>query len=328
VVLESIIGEKRIRRQPYLIGLISFVLALVSIFIADQLFPAHGSVLSVAFITIALVSMIHNILNSEEADELLERKSAATFFARHFNVIMLYVWVFIGIIFAFTVFYTLAPAQDRSIFFSDQISAFCQISGGDSCKNGVPSSISGKVTGAAFNSCQNSYTKDVVSCTSYILENNAKVLGFILFLSFFYGAGAIFIIAWNASILGVFFGEMFLLGNHVRSFGFLQGMLIGHGPPELFSYIFGALAGAILSAAISKGDFFRHEGTIILKDVIFLIILAFFSVIYGAATEALGLMGWADAYYIAGFAYVLVVLVAVFVYHVNSRNGTSSKFSY
>lgn len=327
MVLESIIGERNIRKNPFLICLITFVLTVISIFFADRLFPVHGSVLSVAFVTIALVPIIHNILSSEESDELLERKSAATFFARHFNVLLLYIWIFVGVILAFALVYTVSSTEDRAVFFSDQISAFCQISGGNSCQNGIPSSISGKATGSALNACQNIATKDVVSCTTYILQNNAWVLIFILTLSFLYGAGAIFIIAWNASILGVFFGEMFLLGQHLRSFGFLQGMLIGHGPPELFSYVFGALAGAILSAAISKGDFFRHEGTIIIKDVLFLLVLAFFSVLYGAATEAIGLMGWVDLYYIAGFMYVLVVLIVVFVYGIQARNG-AAKFSY
>ncbi len=327
MVLESIIGEKRIRQNPVLILFITFFLTLASIYFADLLFPEHGSILSVAFVTIALVPIIHNILASEESEELLERKSSATFFARHFNVIMLYVWVFIGIILAFSVAYVVAPIDAKPVFFDEQITAFCSISGSASCNEGKPLSIAGRATASAMSVCQNPSSKNVFACTSFIYENNAGVLAFILALSVIYGAGAIFIIAWNASILGVFFGEMIMAGEHLRGFGFLQGMLIGHGPPELLAYVFAALAGAIISAAISKGDFLRHEGEIIIKDVLFLVGLAVFSVVYGAFVEAVGLMGWSDVYYIAGFVYILLVLAAVFFYGKKSKNY-SAKFSY
>lgn len=327
MVLESLIGEKNIRQNPFLIFFITFALTLASIFFADILFPRHGSVLSVAFITIALVPIIHNILASEESEEILERKSAATFFARHFNVILLYVWVFVGIILAFSLAYVVSPVEQKPVWFDEQINAFCSISGSASCVDGNPLSISGRASASALGACQDPSTKNIFSCTLFIFENNAGVLFFILLLSVIYGAGAIFIIAWNASILGIFFGEMFMAGQHLRGFGFLQGMLIGHGPPELLAYVFGALAGAIISSTISKGDFLRHEGEIIIKDVLFLVGLAFFSVLYGALVEAIGLMGWSEIYYLAGFVYVLLVLLAVFFYGKKSKNY-SSKLSY
>jgi uncharacterized membrane protein SpoIIM required for sporulation len=331
MVLESVIGEKRIRQKPFLMALIAFAVSVASIYFADQLFPQHGSVLSVAFITIAIVPIMHNILSSEEAEELLERRSSATFFARHFNLIMLYVWVFVAIVVAFAFAYSFSPVEERRVWFAEQTNAFCNISSSDSCVNGSPvsingNSISGKATGAAFDACQNTNNSTLLSCATYIFNNNFGVLIFILILSILYGAGSIFIIAWNASIIGVFFGEMFLVGQHIKGFGFLQGMLIGHGPPELLSYVFAALAGAILSAAISKGDFFRNEGGIIFKDILFLVALAVFSVFYGAAVEGIGMMGLSDLYYILGFVYVMVIIVAVFIY--GKREHTSSKFSY
>lgn len=314
MVLESIIGEKRIRKNPVIIFFITFAISLASIIIADLIFPKHGSVLSIAFITIGLVPVVFNILSSEQSEEVIERKSAVTFFARHFNLLMLYVWIFIGIIFAFAIAYSFSPQEERSLWFEEQTKAFCGISGSDACTDGVPNSISGRATAGAFSACQDPKTSSVTDCTVFILQNNAGVLIFILILSIFYGVGAIFIIAWNASILGVFFGEMFLVGEHIKGFGFLQGMLIGHGPPELLAYVFGAIAGAILSASIAKGDFFRHGALDLAKDIIFLILLAFFSVVYGALVEAVGIMGLSELYYVLGFIYVLLIILAVFFY--------------
>jgi len=314
MVLESLIGEKNIRKNPLLMLVITFVISIGSILIAQLVFPAHASVLSVAFITIGLVPLVHNILAKEEYQEALQRKSSTTFFARHFNLIMIYIWIFVGIILAFSLMYIAMPTDMKQTSFDEQMNAFCQISGSDSCSGGIANSISGKATSMAFNECKNPSTKNVVSCSFFIFENNFKVLVAVLLFSLLYGAGAIFIIAWNASIIGMFFGEMILVGAHGKWFGLLQGMLIGHGPPELLSYVFGALAGAILSAMVSKGQFLRHEFSTILKDVAFLTFLAVFSIIYAAVVEGVGILGFGDIYYLLGFIYVLAIILMVFFY--------------
>jgi hypothetical protein len=136
--------------------------------------------------------------------------------------------------------------------------------------------------------------------------------------------GAIFIIAWNASILGVFFGETIIMGDVTRWLSMLQSMLIGHGPPELMGYVFGALAGGVLSAMVAKREFFTHKAKILIRDVLFLSILAIFSVGYGAVIEAIGIMGFSELYFLLGFCYLLLVVLALFFYG-KSRNYT--KFS-
>jgi len=311
VVLESLIGEKNIRRHPVFVFFLTLLICAGGIFFADLLFPAHASILSVAFITIGLVPLVYNILSDEEAEEVVQRKHFGTFFARHFNLIMIYVWIFVGIIVAFAFYYVWLSGSGQSNLFEEQIKSFCAISG--ECKNGVPFSVSGMASAFGFESCL-STNSTVSSCTWFIFQNNAGVLLFTILLSLMYGVGAIFIIAWNASILGVFFGETFLAGSHMKWLGMFQSMLIGHGPPELLGYVFGALAGAILSAMVAKGEFFTHNSSVIIKDVLFLSALALFSVAYGAVTEAVGILKMTELYFAMGFLYLLVIIVAVFVY--------------
>jgi len=324
VVLESIIGEKNIRTHPIFIFFLTLLICAGSIFFADLLFPQHASVLSVAFITIGLVPLIFNVLSDEEAQEAVCRRSSCTFFARHFNIILIYVWIFVGIIVAFAFYYSIVPSEVREVIFEEQISAFCAISGSDSCLSGVPFSISGRATSFGFDACL-STKSNIPSCTLFIFENNAGVLLFTIVLSMLYGVGAIFIIAWNASILGVFFGETFLAGNISKMMGMFQGMLIGHGPPELLGYVFGALAGAILSALVARGKMFTHEAPLIIRDVFFLSGLAFFSVAYAAITEAVGILGLGELYFLMGFLYVLFIILAVFLYG-NARSGPQLAF--
>ncbi|MDD3084225.1 MAG: stage II sporulation protein M [Candidatus ainarchaeum sp.] len=314
MVLESLIGEKNIRKKPFLVLLITFIISIGSIIFAHAIFPSHASVLSVAFITIGLVPIIHNILTHEDFNEVLQRKNASTFFARHFNVIQMYVWVFVGVILAFSFLYIVFPIEMKQTVFQEQINSFCLISGDESCVTGIPKSISGMFSTTAFNSCQNPSTSNLFSCSLFIFENNGTVLLFTIILSLLYGAGAIFIIAWNASILGIFFGEIILSTQYLRGFGLLQGLLIGHGPPELLGYIFGALAGAILSAMISRNQFLRHEFLTIIKDFFLLVFLAVFSIIYGAIVEAMGITGMIELYFLFGFIYVFLILIIIFIY--------------
>lgn len=314
MVLESIIGEKNIRAHPVFVFFLSMLICAGSLFFAEILFPLHASVLSIAFITIGLVPLVYNILADEEAEEsLCKNSSCATFFARHFNLIMIYVWIFLGIIVAFAFYYSILPPFERSSLFEEQISSFCAISGSGSCQNGVPFSISGRASAFGLNACM-SNNSTVESCTLFIFENNIGVLIFTIVLSLLYGVGAIFILAWNASILGVFFGETLLVGDFTKFLGMFQSLVMGHGAPELFGYVFGALAGAILSAMVAKKEFFTHRASIIIKDILFLSFLAFFSIAYGAVTEAVGIMRYSELYFIMGFLYLLLIVLAVFFY--------------
>ncbi|MDD4251401.1 MAG: hypothetical protein PHX27_04385, partial [Candidatus ainarchaeum sp.] len=85
-------------------------------------------------------------------------------------------------------------------------------------------------------------------------------------------------------------------------------------PPELMGYIFGALAGAILSAMISRKQFFRNDFSKTIKDFILLVILAIFSVVYGAILEAMGIVGLTELYFIFGFIYVLTLMLIIIIH--------------
>ncbi|MFA5357338.1 MAG: stage II sporulation protein M [archaeon] len=333
MVLESILGERIVRKHPLFIFLMAVAISIGAMICANAFFPDYASVLSIAFITIGFAPLIHRILIHEEAEEVTEKKSCATFFARHFNIIMIYVWLFIGVIFVFAAVYLVLPPELSQTMFSEQTKTFCVISG--KCEGTTPFSIVGKIadqqgsiggvtgkaTAFAMDECKNPETSNLFGCAGFIFENNAGVLVFTLVLSLFYGAGAIFLIAWNASVLGIFFGEMIASGQIFQGFGMLESMLIGHGPPELLGYVAGALAGAILSAMVAKGKILTHEFGVIFKDFVFLAGLAFFSIFYGAIMEASIMTGSSPLlYYGMGFVYLLALIVIVVVY---GRKGSS-----
>ena len=108
-----------------------------------------------------------------------------------------------------------------------------------------------------------------------ILANNIKILLFCMAFSFFYGAGAIFILTWNASVMATAIGS-FIRNNlfyakgvfdyfQVTVFGMLQYLL--HGIPEIIAYFIGALASGMVSFALMKHEYMHEKFQNVVKDV-------------------------------------------------------------
>ena len=123
---------------------------------------------------------------------------------------------------------------------------------------------------------------------SRIFFNNLKVLAFSILFSLVYGAGAIFILAWNSTVIGAAIGNfirsnvssytsslgLLQAGNyfHVVSIGLLKYSI--HGIPEIAAYFYGGLAGGILSVAIIRKHFKTNKFPAIMVDFSELILIA------------------------------------------------------
>ena len=132
----------------------------------------------------------------------------------------------------------------------------------------------------------------------FILGNNLKVLFFAIFFSFFYGAGAIFILTWNASVVGAAAGtfirdllhDKLLAAGAIGAASYFTAVGTGlaryliHGIPEMAAYFIGGISGGLVSVAMVhySTPHFRR----VMKDsfavlgvaVIFLIVAAFIEV--------------------------------------------------
>ena len=131
---------------------------------------------------------------------------------------------------------------------------------------------------------------------SDILANNLKVLIFCVLFSFLYGVGALFILTWNASVIGVAIGDtirsgIYQLGQELNfnagvqylsviSYGLLRYSI--HGIPEILSYFVAGLAGGIISVAAIRHDFGTKRFEKIVLDSSVLIILSL-ALVVGAA---------------------------------------------
>jgi uncharacterized membrane protein SpoIIM required for sporulation len=109
-----------------------------------------------------------------------------------------------------------------------------------------------------------------------------------LLFAFFYGVGAIFILTWNASVIGAAIGNFVnsnIGGSYFTSIsmGLLRYSI--HGLPEMLAYFMAGLAGSIISIAIIRHDFGSGKFKHILIDSLDMIFLSVFVLFIAALLE-------------------------------------------
>ena len=172
-------------------------------------------------------------------------------------------YLFLGILISYLFWSTLLPEALSSAIFKSQLETIETIN----------PSVTGKVT----------YTNNPL-CD--ILYNNFKVLIFCILFSFLYGSGAIFILTWNASVVGVAIGTILrrtimqpTFSGKPTLYGYMSTFSISlsfavHGIPEIAAYFIGALGGGIISVATVNHKVNSSQFRKIIIDSVDLILLS------------------------------------------------------
>ena len=117
----------------------------------------------------------------------------------------------------------------------------------------------------------------------YFFTNNIYVLIFTLVFSLIFGAGVIFVLAWNASVIAAAVG-IFSKSSIVQlPFGLARYMI--HGIPEIASYFIVAMAGGLVSIAVIKHEAGTEKFWEVLQDSLYLIIIAIVVLFLAALME-------------------------------------------
>ncbi|MCD6434203.1 MAG: stage II sporulation protein M [Candidatus Diapherotrites archaeon] len=315
MVLESIVRVKFLQRHPSTMFFVAFLVSTASMWLSYFTFPEESSMLSLAFVTIALVPIMHKLFVEIEREEIVSLEPIG-FFQRHFYVILIYAFFFLGIIASYAFWFSFMPDEMNAKLFAAQNSELSKIG---ELKENI--TTTGRIVTTAE------------SCTTFkcifklIFYNNLSVLFWAFLFSFIYGAGAIFLIGWNASILGTFIGqELSALGIVAKKAPHLVGKVIAtplgflpHGIPEAIGYFVGAIAGAIISVAIAQNKYGTYEFEVITRDALVLLFFAVLSLFIGAVIEAYLLIGQEFKATIISVAYIFLLAGLVIVFRRKTR---------
>ncbi|MBR9706835.1 MAG: stage II sporulation protein M [Candidatus Diapherotrites archaeon] len=285
MVLESILQPDDVDNRPELVVIMALVATSIALLLTGIAFSSESSMLWIAFVTIALMPFMVAFFKKEEFEAVSYDKET-TFMERNSDVLKLYYLFFFGIIFATALWYAMLPQDTITDLFGEQLKTVKSV-------QDLSNSMTGQFLGLG-----NVFDKNTV----LIFENNLWVLILILITSFIYGAGALFIITWNASVIGVFIGDTIRQLYTVVYSGAEYGGLLAfghgfyaslgflpHGILELAAYSLAAVAGSILSAAIVRKKHLKNEFKIVTKDALVLIAIAILLVALGAFVEALAI---------------------------------------
>jgi uncharacterized membrane protein SpoIIM required for sporulation len=211
---------------------------------------------------------MYYLIKLEEGKDV-EISASGKLMKEHSKAVFAFMWLFFGIVVAFSFWYLVLPSYSPQNF-NAQIEVFCSINSPNNynhclTEHGIAASV---LTGNVASS------KLVMN----IFANNVYVLIFIIIFSLAFGAGAIFVLAWNASVIaaavGIFFKNNFLGIFSGLRFPLSLFRYMIHGLPEIAAYFIGALAGGIISVAVIRRDLRGERMWKILQDALLLIILA------------------------------------------------------
>lgn len=270
MVLELLIDPKRMVGHPLKIFFVGFVYSLVAVLFSFWIFEGFVSVIMIALLTMAVMPFFHKLIIMEEKKDV-KVKGEFRLLKEHSKTIFSLLWLFVGFLAAFFLLSLFLPPGVFEKVFSTQIDTILVV------KNGA--------TGSFF---------DGFGTVSSIFFNNLQVLFFCVIFSLFYGAGAIFILAWNASVMATAIGSYVREGLagasdhvfnyiHLTSAGLLKYLF--HGLPEISAYFIGALAGGIMAFAFVNHDLKGKQFKKIIKDVLNLVLVAIVILFVSALLE-------------------------------------------
>jgi len=277
-MLESLINPKRIEKgewKMFFIGLLYASLSLLLVhwfFSGDVVLSKFSGMIVVTFCVMFSLPFIYFIIKTEEKqDEQVE--GFKNIWSVHKDAIYAFMWLFLGFIVAFSIW---GIILQNPILFNAQLETYCSINSPGNIEDCVSQNIFGNSilpTGSA--------TKGIRFLS--ILENNIYVMIFTLIFSLIFGAGAIFVLAWNASVIASAVGVFTKYKVMEVPLGIARYMI--HGFPEIAAYFITALAGGILGIGLLRHGFKDKRFFRVLENVILLLFIAIVVLIIAAVIE-------------------------------------------
>lgn len=276
MVLEMLVNPRKAERKPWELFFVGLVYSSVALFLSLYIFKQYVGIVMVFLTTIACTYLVQGTLRREEKRDVASYHELDLLKA-HGPALSYFMFLFLGFVVSFSLWYVVMPQAFSSQVFSIQEETI-------RCINSV--GVEGCLS-------------DPVDSFLAILLNNVKVLLFVLIFAFFYGAGSVFILAWNATVvaaaIGIFVRNS--LSNAAATLGLASisdyfssyslGLLryLTHGSLEILAYFIAALAGGIISIAVARHSFNSPDFRKVIWDSVDLIALSVGTLFLAAIVE-------------------------------------------
>lgn len=279
MVLEDLLTPEGAERKPWHMLPLGALYASIAVFLALWIFREQASLIVVFLTVMACIPLMYKIIVLEESKEAKIEKETSIL-KEHRRALLSFMYLFFGFVIAFSIWFIALPAGFVQDLFATQIFTI--------------SSINNQVTGGLLTG-----NAAGIGFLGSIIANNLKVLFFCVFFSFFYGAGAIFILTWNASVISSAIGS-FVRSNvekiaaagglmkiatysHIYAIGITRYMT--HGIFEILAYFIGGLAGGLISVAIIRHKMGEKMFNKVMLDALDLILLAVLCTLFAGVVE-------------------------------------------
>ena len=236
-MLEILVSPWQAENKPLSMFLFGFLFTVIAFAVTVQFINLkYAGLVSVFFVVLILTPLMFQIFQRDEDSVLHTNK----FFPKHHQELLLaFLALFMGIAFAYLGWYLILPTETADAAFSLQSASVEQ------------------EFGLGISLIDNPFW------TLFFI--NLQIFALCLIFSYYYGVGALFVLIWNASALGIGMGQTIrsglgsLAANPVPVIQIIIGKFLLHTIPKMMAYFLGCLAIGLISIAITRYQFRSNE---------------------------------------------------------------------
>jgi uncharacterized membrane protein SpoIIM required for sporulation len=240
--LKVIIDPKEAEGHPFEMFFVGFVYSVLAAILSLLIFKEAIDIVMVAIAVVASLPIVYSVIRLE-AKEDSQTGGEYKLLKHHKKALFVFMFLFLGFVAGFLLLFMVLPSSNTQSLFNMQLNTITKIN---------------PVTG--------NFVSDA-GLVGAIFLNNVKILFFCVIFSLFFGAGAIYILSWNASVMAAAIGSFVknelavVAGSNMAYFGIFGAGLVRymtHGIPEIVFYFTGGLAGGILFNALIRKKCNKH----------------------------------------------------------------------